>query len=57
MFELLPYDYSDRPEFSEERLHGLLSDLNGEIIEREEDHGASCRHGEPVSRATDHQSL
>ena len=36
MFELLPYDYSDRSEFSEERLHGLLSDLNGEIIEEEE---------------------
>ena len=35
MFELLPYDYSDRPEFSEEGFHGFLSDLNDEIIEEE----------------------
>ena len=33
MFELLPYDNSDKSEFSEERLHSYLSGLNDEIIE------------------------
>ena len=35
MFELVPYENSDRSEFSEEGLHGFLSDLNDEIIEEE----------------------
>jgi hypothetical protein len=35
MFELLPYDNSDKSEFSEERFCEFLSDLNDEIIEEE----------------------
>ena len=35
MFELVPYENSDRSEFSEEGFHGFLSDLNDEIIEEE----------------------
>jgi hypothetical protein len=35
MFELVPYENSDRPEFSEEGFHGFLSDLNDEIIGEE----------------------
>ena len=35
MLELLPYDDSDKSEFSEERLHSYLSRLNDEIIEEE----------------------
>ena len=35
MFELLPYDNSDKSEFSEERFHNFLSELNDEIIEEE----------------------
>ena len=35
MFDLVPYENSDRSEFSEEGLHGFLSDLNDEIIEEE----------------------
>ena len=34
MFELLPYDDSDKSEFSEERFHSYLSRLNDEIIDR-----------------------
>ena len=36
MFEFLPYDDSDKPDFSGEVFHGFLSDLAGEIIEEEE---------------------
>jgi len=35
MFELLPYDNSDKSEFSEERFHSFLSQLHDEIIEEE----------------------
>ena len=35
MLEFLPYDDSDKSEFSEERLHGFLSELHDEIIEEE----------------------
>ena len=35
MLELLPYENSDKSEFSEERFHGFLSALNDEIIEEE----------------------
>jgi hypothetical protein len=35
MLELLPYDDSDKSEFSEERFHSYLSRLNDEIIEEE----------------------
>ena len=35
MFDLVPYENSDRSEFSEEGFHGFLSDLNDEIIEEE----------------------
>ena len=33
MLEFLPYDDSDKSEFSEERFHSYLSRLNDEIIE------------------------
>ena len=35
IFELLPYDNSDKSDFSEERFHNFLSELNDEIIEEE----------------------
>jgi hypothetical protein len=33
MLELLPYENSDKPGFSEGRFHSFLSELNDEIIE------------------------
>ena len=33
MFEILPYDDSDKSEFSHERFHSYMSKLNDEIIE------------------------
>ena len=33
MLELLPYDDSDNSEFSQERFHSYMSELNDEIIE------------------------
>ena len=35
IFELLPYDNSDKSDFSEERFHNFLSELHDEIIEEE----------------------
>ena len=50
MFELLPYDDSDKSEFSEERFHSYLSRLNDEIIEEE-------RKKEPPEPESQNQTL
>ena len=50
MLELLPYDDSDKSEFSEERFHSYLSRLNDEIIEED-------RKKEPLEPESQNQML
>ena len=50
MLELLPYDDSDKSEFSQERFHSYLSGLNNEIIEER-------RRTEPPEPESPNQTL
>ena len=50
MLELLPYDDSDKSEFSQERFHSYLSELNNEIIEEK-------RRTEPPEPESPNQTL
>ena len=50
MLEFLPYDDSDKAEFSQERFHSYLSKLNDEIIEER-------RRTEPPEPESPNQTL